>query len=190
MGRASRGLYASRFVGCCGHARTGFLMARRMHSSRRTERMPICQTKFHGAITYQPEQVLNVPAGLFGFPGETEFLLLELPSARPIAFVQSIHTPGLCFITLPAQIVEPAYHLMLKPGDAGALGYPDDAPPVMGRDVLCLALLTIGHEGPTTANLLAPLIIDIARHRGAQVIVNAPYSHRSPVAPEGLKKAC
>jgi flagellar assembly factor FliW len=150
--------------------------------------MPTCQTKFHGPIAYQPEQVLHVPAGLFGFPGEREFLLLELPSVRPIAFVQSIRTPGLCFITLPAQIVDPAYSLILRPGDAGALGYPDDAPPVMGKDVLCLALLTIGQDGPTTANLLAPLIIDIARHRGAQLIVAAPYSHRSPVAPEGFKR--
>jgi flagellar assembly factor FliW len=152
--------------------------------------MRTCQTKFHGPIAYQPEQVLHVPAGLFGFPGETEFLLLELPSARPIAFVQSVHTTGLCFITLPAQIVDPGYRLALKPGDAAVLGYPEDAPPVMGKDVLCLALLTIAHEGPTTANLLAPLIIDIARHRGAQLIVNAPYSHRRPVAPEGLKNAC
>jgi flagellar assembly factor FliW len=152
--------------------------------------MPTCQTKFHGPITYQPEQVLHIPAGLFGFPAEAEFLLLELPSARPIAFVQSIHTPGLCFITLPAQIVDPAYRLMLKPGDAGALGYRHDALPVMGKDVLCLAMLTIAPEGPTTANLLAPLIIDIARHRGAQVIVEGPYSHRSPVSPEGFKKAC
>jgi flagellar assembly factor FliW len=152
--------------------------------------MPTCQTKFHGRITYQPEQVLHIPAGLFGFPGETEFLLLELPSARPIAFVQSIRTPGLCFITLPAQIVDPAYRLALKPGDAGALGYSDDALPVMGKDVLCLALLTIGHEGPATANLLAPLVINIVRHRGAQVIVDGPYSHVSPVSREGFKKAC
>ncbi|MBV9267750.1 MAG: flagellar assembly protein FliW [Acidobacteriaceae bacterium] len=152
--------------------------------------MPTCQTKFHGPIAYEPDQVLKVPAGLFGFAGETEFLLLELPSARPIAFVQSVHTPALCFISLPAQVVDPAYRLALKAEDIKALGYTPDAPPAMGKEVLCLALLMVEPEQPTTANLLAPLIIDIARHRGRQVIVNAPYSHRSPVAPEGLKRAC
>jgi flagellar assembly factor FliW len=148
--------------------------------------MSTCQTKFHGPIAYQPEQVLNVSGGLFGFPDETEFLLLELPSARPIAFVQSIRTPQLCFISLPAQVVDPGYRLALEPQDIAALGYSQGATPVMGKDLLCLALLTMGDRQPATANLRAPLVIDIARHRGRQVIVNADYSHQHPVATEGL----
>lgn len=151
--------------------------------------MPVCQTKFHGEIRFEREQVLTVPSGLFGFPDEKEFLLLELPSTRPMAFVQSIRTPGLCFISLPAQTVEPAYRLSMQSSDVAALGYPLEDPPAMGEDVLCLALLTVG-EKQTTANLLAPLVIDIARHQGRQVIVDEAYSHQRPVAPMELKKSC
>jgi flagellar assembly factor FliW len=144
--------------------------------------MPTCQTKFHGILTYEPEQILHIPSGLFGFSHETEFLLLELPSARPMAFLQSIRSSNLCFISLPAQIIEADYKLWMSRGDVTAFGYPETRPPVMGKDVLCLALLTVGERQATSANLLAPIVIDIARHYGMQVIVEAPYSHRHPVS--------
>jgi flagellar assembly factor FliW len=151
--------------------------------------MPVCQTRFHGAIRFEPQQVLNVPGGLFGFPDEKEFLLLELPSLRPLAFVQSICTPDLCFITLPTQVVDPGYQLNLQAADIKALGYTEEQPPRMGSDLLCLALLTM-HEHETTANLLAPLVIDIARHHGRQVLVNGPYSHQHRIAGMELKQSC
>jgi flagellar assembly factor FliW len=143
--------------------------------------MPVCTTKFHGSITFDPEQVLHVPQGLFGFPTETEFLLLELPSARPMAFLQSVHTQDLCFLTLPVQVIDPEYRLLLYPHDAEAFGYPATALPVMGKQLLCLAILTIREGDTPTANLRAPLVVDIARHRGIQAIVQGSYSHQHPL---------
>ena len=152
--------------------------------------MPTCQTKFHGVLAYEPEQVLHVPSGLFGFPHETEFLLLELPSARPMAFLQSIRSSNLCFISLPAQVIEGNYRLSMNGADLRSFGYSEALPPVMGKDVLCLALLTVGERQATTANLLAPIVIDIGRHNGMQVIVDAPYSHQHPVSTSELKALC
>lgn len=152
--------------------------------------MPVCKTRFHGAIQFEPAQVLHVPGGLIGFPSEKEFLLLELPSMRPVAFVQSIRTPDLCFIALPAQVVEPEYRLSLQDCDIEALGYSLQKPPVMGKDLLCLALLTLRDKQQTTANLLAPLLIDIARHRGMQAIVNGPYSHQHVITARELAGTC
>lgn len=144
--------------------------------------MPTCKTKFHGTITFEPQQVLQVPDGIFGFPDEREFLLLELPSARPLVFVQSVRSSALCFIALPAQVIEPDYQLSLAEGSSKALGYPAGHPPLMGKDLLCLSFLVMGDK-QANANLLAPLVIDIASHRGMQVIVNGPYSHQHPVSP-------
>ncbi len=140
--------------------------------------MPISQTKFHGAISYQPHQVLQVPQGLFGFPEEKKFLLLELPSSRPLVFIQSIHSHSLCFLGLPVQIVEPNYRLALRPQDLVALGYTKEARPEMGRELLCIAILTLGERRAATANLAAPLVVNIAAHCGIQAIVTEPYSPR------------
>jgi flagellar assembly factor FliW len=148
---------------------------------------PTCSTKFHGTLPYESEQVFHIPRGLFGFPQETEFLLLELPSARPLTLLQSIRSADLCFISLPAQVIEQDYHFAMNEEDLEDLGYSPAAPPVMGKDILCLALLTLGSPQATTANLLAPIVVNIGRHSGMQVIVNAPYSHQHPFpGPSGL----
>lgn len=152
--------------------------------------MPVCQTRFHGEIQFEPAQVLRVPGGLIGFPHEKDFLLLELPSMRPLAFVQSIRTPALCFLTLPVQVIEPGYRLCLQPLDIEAFGYSMEKPPVLGKDVLCLALLTLRDRQQTTANLLTPLVIDVARHRGMHAIVNGPYSHQHVIPARELAGAC
>src|ERR1700753_1954412 len=146
--------------------------------------MPICQTKFHGPISFAPEQIMQVPRGLFGFTEETQFLLLELASSRPIVFLQSISSPNLCFIALPVQVIDADAEPSIHRHDRAAFGYLESTPPVMGRDLLCLALLTIGEHRAATANLAAPIIVDIAQHRGMQVIVTAAYSHQQslPVA--------
>lgn len=144
--------------------------------------MPDCRTKFHGLISFEPEQVLKVPQGLFGFPDEQEFLLLQLPSSRPVVFLQSIKSESLCFIALPVQLVETDYKLERKHDGSVAAA----AQLEMGKDLLCLALLTVRANQPTTANLKAPLVIDIASHTGIQVIVEQDYSHYHPV-PETQK---
>jgi flagellar assembly factor FliW len=148
--------------------------------------MTICKTRFHGPVSFRPEDVLEIPLGLFGFAEETRFLLLEVPSSRPVVFVQSICSPKLCFISLPVQIVDNAYALSLSGPDLELLGYSAATPPRPGEDVLCLALLTIRGKEETTANLLAPLVIDIRAHRGVQVLMNSGYSHQHPfLIPEG-----
>lgn len=152
--------------------------------------MPLCQTKFHGVIGYKPEQVLQIPDGFFGFTSEMEWLLLELPSVRPLVFVQSVHTPTLCFLGLPAQILDAGYRLALRDADCRWFGYRPEAPPRMGTDVLCLALLTLEDGQNAQANLQAPLVIDIAKHRGKQVIVTSEYSHVHSFTTESIGCPC
>ncbi|HEX4771622.1 MAG TPA: flagellar assembly protein FliW [Bryobacteraceae bacterium] len=152
--------------------------------------MPVCQTKFHGSLEYEPEQVLQIPQGLFGFASETEFLLLEIPSLRPLVFIQSTRTANLCFLSLPVQVVDANYRLALREADIREFGYSAERNPEIGQNLLCLTLLTIGQKQAATANLQAPVLIDIERHRGMQAIVSAEYSHRVSVTPERLRPAC
>jgi flagellar assembly factor FliW len=152
--------------------------------------MTTCQTLYHGQISFGPEAVVKIPDGLFGFPDETHFLLLEAPTARPIVFVQSVQSPSLCFISLPVRVIEPNYRLSLPQEDLSSLNIGGETAPEIGRDVLCLALLTIRERRATTANLRAPLVINIAAHRGKQVIVSENYSHQHPYLQARMSAAC
>jgi len=152
--------------------------------------MQTCKTRFHGPISYRQQDILEVADGLFGFADETQFLLLEVPSSKPIVFVQSVRTQNLCFISLPVQIVDSGYTLALNSTDLQSLGYSETSPPALGTDVLGLALLTIRDKEVTTANLQAPLMIDIRTHKGLQAIVDTKYSPRHPVVVPESQFAC
>jgi flagellar assembly factor FliW len=142
--------------------------------------MMTCKTKFQGPVAFRPEDVLDIPFGLFGFTGETQFLLLQVASSKPIVFIQSVRSANLCFISLPIQIVDSDYALSLNGPDLERLGYSEAKPPRLGEDVLCLAVLTIRDKEETTANLMAPIVIDIRAHCGVQALVANRYSPRHP----------
>lgn len=143
-----------------------------------------------GAIEYSPEQVIRFPEGLPAFEDEREFLLVEQAATAPVVFLQSLRRPDLAFITLPAVLVEPSFRLAPAPEDLEALGLGAGAPePVAG--LLCLAIVTIPDTGPPTANLMAPVVINLEARLGRQIIQTAvPYSHQHPLAPPAGEAKC
>jgi len=107
------------------------------------------------------------------------FLPIEIPEIRPLVFLQSLFTPNLCFLSLPVLVVDPGYRLAMSPEDVEAIGLPAERAPRIGEDVLCLTLLTVQEKQPTTANLLAPVVVSLRDRRAVQAISADPaYSHR------------
>ncbi len=148
--------------------------------------MPTCTTKYHGDLAYSEDRAIVFPGGLPGFEQQTRFLLVEVPATRPIVFLQSLTTSSLCFITLPVRVVDPSYELDIPEEDAQLIGLP--APP---DQVLALALLTIQGGRTTTANLAAPVIVNMASRRAHQVIsTNPAHSHRHPFLQAEETPAC
>lgn len=151
------------------------------HLEQYASQMPHCETKYFGTAVYEDSAVLQFPAGLPGFESEARFLLLEQPGQRPLAFLQSLATPGLCFVTLPALSIDPSYELEVAEADLDLLGLDGRSPPRIGGELLCLAIVTVAETG-ITANLLAPLVINTRNLRGAQAIApSRGYSHQHPL---------
>jgi len=151
----------------------------------------ICQTKYHGDIEYSDDALIRFAAGLPGFEEETAFLPIEMPAARPIVFLQSVLQPDLCFVTLPVLVVSPEYKLSLLPSDLEALGLAPDRQPRLGDDVLCLAILTIQENGPTTANLLAPVVMNLQTRQAVQAICpDGGYTHQQPFLTPAAEPVC
>lgn len=141
--------------------------------------MPMCLSLHHGEIEYAEDAVMRFAGGIPGFEEETAFLPIEIPTARPIVFLQSLSTPELCFVTLPVFVVDQDYELALSAESRAAIGLPPDFEPRIGEDVLCLVLVTIQDDGPTTINLMAPVVMDLHTRRAVQAIrEDGVYSHR------------
>ena len=153
--------------------------------------MPELTNPYFGALPYAEEALIQFPLGLPGFPDEKQFLLVEQPFNRPLVFVQSVHRPDVCFITVPIRCVCPGYKLAIPADDLRALGFEEGRQPAIGSEILCLAVLVIGENKPPTVNLLSPIVVHWRDRRAVQVIpADSGYSHENPLFEEEASKPC
>ena len=142
-----------------------------------------CETTQFGVIDYEDSAVVNFPAGLPAFEAETRFLLIEQTETAPVVFLQSLATPRLVFLAVPARFVDPSFQLQLGGEEREALGLAEMRDPVEGVDVLSLAILTVKPGAQITANLLAPVVIGARSRRAVQVIqLETGYAVDHPLA--------
>jgi flagellar assembly factor FliW len=138
-----------------------------------------CETRYFGPVDYDEQSVMLFPDGIPAFEQEQRFLALRQPINEPLVFLQSLANPNLCFATLPALSACPGYQLSMAPEDLDALRLETGRQPVIGRDVLCLAILSLEENAPPTVNLLAPIVVNLRTLCGRQAIqTDSLYSHR------------
>lgn len=148
--------------------------------------MSSVETKYFGTLPYAAESLFQFPQGLPAFEDEKIFVLIEARERAPLIFLQSMAQASLCFVALPILLVEKNYQLAIAPEDLEDLGLDDRLQPDLGADVMVLALLSLHGEFLATANLMAPIVLNVKTRRGLQAIRrDSRYSHEHPVAGEG-----
>ncbi len=151
--------------------------------------MPKVLSRSLGAIEFLPGEQFVFPRGLPGFPCETAFLPVEVPDQFPLVYLQSLRTPDLTFVALPAKCVVADYQLSPNAEDLACIGLSKNAQP--GPDVLCLALVCFEGNGAVTANLRAPIIINVKSRTGVQAIQSEDrYPFRYPLHTEKEATVC
>ena len=140
--------------------------------------MATSETKYWGRLDYGEDSVIDFPAGIPGFEQERQFILIEQKALDPLVFLQSLSTPGLCFLALHARVVCPDYKFRMSEEDLEVLGLAGMRQPSIGPELACLTLVHL-EENDITANLLAPIVIHIPARRGTQAILaGSDYSHQ------------
>jgi flagellar assembly factor FliW len=151
--------------------------------------MPLIETKYFGTMPYSAESVFEFPYGLPAFEQQHQFVFIEIAEYAPLVFLQSLNQPSLCFLALPVSSVDPEYRLEISSDDRAALQLEPQAP--SGTEILALALLSM-HDGfPATANLMAPIAVNVRTRRALQAIrMDQRYSHQHPVRCEDSSSIC
>ena len=121
-----------------------------------------------------------------GFPGLTRFVLVRLgddaaDTAEDTAVLyelRSLERPEVCFMVAVPAAFFPDYDVELDAHACEDLGLSD------AGDALVLVVLTIGSDpSATTANLLAPVVVNARTRAAAQVILSgSEWSVRAAVA--------
>ncbi len=152
--------------------------------------MPNVQTRFFGELEYHGEDLFRFPSGLPGFDDHRSFVFLKKPGLEPLMFLQSLHNRSLCFILLPIRVIDANFRLELTPDELREIGLSAERMPVIGEDILCAAMICTG-EGIHTANLMAPIVVNLHNNVGMQVIhPETHYSHRHPLLPVDAPAPC
>lgn len=130
-----------------------------------------------GVFEVPEHSIFELDPGLVGFPDERRFVVLDSRPGSPFKWMLCVDEPELAFAVVdPAQFV-PGYRAPL-----------DKAAKLLGctaADVALFVLVTIPAR-PTEiyANLLAPVVVDLARRTGRQMVLEDPTldpAHRIPL---------
>ncbi len=153
--------------------------------------MQSIETTRFGTIRFEDGEVIEFPAGLPGFEGEHEFLLVEVEESVPLKFLQSVTRPCLSFVCAPMALVSPRYESALSRADRELLAMPTEGAAV-GTTLEWLAILCFSRPDAPTANLLGPVVLRRDVGLGVQSIRDdARYSARQPLfeVPAGVEQA-
>ncbi len=143
--------------------------------------MRVIETPRFGVVRYDENEVIEFPAGLPGFEGEHQFLLIEAAASEPLCFLQSVATPALSFVCAPMRLVAPDYDYTLSRADRELLAMPQ-AGASPGTQLEWFAILCFADPEAPTANLLGPVVLRRDLGLGVQSIrEDARYPARQPL---------
>lgn len=117
----------------------------------------VIRTLQFGEVHIERKHIFNFPLGLLGFEELREFVLISEEETEPFKWLISIERPEIGFPLLSPWHIDLTY----DPGDEYDLEH----------EVL-LSVITLGDEkGLMTANLKAPIVLDVRSQNGRQVIL-------------------
>jgi flagellar assembly factor FliW len=124
------------------------------------------ETKFQEIIEVNESDILTFDLGLPGFEVENQFILLAIEDTD-LSMLQSIKTKELAFITTDPFHFFKNYDFEINKADLEFLEIKDE------KDVFVQVILTVVDPyEKSTANLQAPVIINVKNNKSKQVILS------------------
>lgn len=126
--------------------------------------------------TVELEGTIHFPDGLLGFPGALHYRLADGPGQGLYWLLQADGSAGF-LASDPFEYFE-GYTLDLSPEQATRIGADDRT------NVAVLAISVPNPDGPWTANLQGPVVINVAAGLGAQLVLPGSVTElRRPFSP-------
>ena len=111
--------------------------------------------------------VIAFPSGLIGMEHLRAFTIAQDSRTEPCRWLQSLDEPSLAFLVVDPHLIEAQYTVSLPPEEAESLALSN------AGDAEMWTIITVQPEpSQSTANLLAPVIVNRAAGIGRQVILN------------------
>jgi flagellar assembly factor FliW len=142
------------------------------------------QTTRFGTIKVSESDVVAFNDGLLGFTELHKFVLLDDPNDEIFAWLQSCDNPGIAFPILEPELFIENFNPTITKGDLQAIGLASK------EGMRLFTIITIPEDvTQMTANLKAPVAINIAKKTAKQVVVQEnDYQIKFPIFSELQKR--
>lgn len=146
-------------------------------------RTEVDTTRF-GPVEIRHDDVIRFPGGLLGLERCRDWVLLGDGRNDALAWLQSVDRPEIALPVVSPRRFVPDFHMRVARSELEGLQL-DDV-----RSAQVLVIVGRQDEG-WTLNLKAPLVINLARRVGRQVVTNGDLPVRYPLTSEqaNLKKS-
>ena len=106
------------------------------------------------------------PEGLLGFPDHKRFVLLEQEDYAPFLWLKSAEDESLAFVVIDPRLFLPDYRVEVRRDEVEMLGLQDPS------QAWTVVLVVVGDDPQdTTANLKGPLILNLEKKLGRQLVL-------------------
>ncbi len=147
--------------------------------------MELETTRF-GTIKVEEDNIITFPEGLVGLSQYKRFVLIPHGEETPFCWLQSVDEPSFALLVIDPWFFRPDYEVVLSDSDAERLQMQEETP----KAVFATVTIPPGRPELMTANLLAPLVLNLSARCGWQVILDDErYQTRHPILEEMVKYA-
>ena len=123
----------------------------------------------------------NFPDGIPAFEEARRFVIVLNSKIKPFVYLKSVDVDDLGFVCVDPFLICPGYSISMPAKELSLLGLKEPG------SALALSMVTVDSDPQkTTANLLAPIIINMDNLEGRQVILDENYPVRFRIW-EGLE---
>ncbi|MDR7869614.1 MAG: flagellar assembly protein FliW [Tissierellaceae bacterium] len=145
----------------------------------------IIQTKYLGEVEIAEDQIIKFPQGVLGFEQHQEFIILDIFDNDNFKILQDLKHPNIAFFIINPWNFYKDYIVDIPDEELGKIGiFPSRH---KDKDIMVFNIVTLGKTfKESTANLLAPIVINMVNREGRQFIQNnTEYSTRHKLFSEG-----
>jgi flagellar assembly factor FliW len=141
-------------------------------------------TSKFGSLEIDSQRIILFPDGIVGFESHRHWVLLSEDNDDSIGWLQSLSDSELAFLVVTPQRFVEGYEMKLHRSQLLTVPW--------SREDRSLTLAIVSdHDGTLTANLKAPILLNVDRCLGRQVIVadDQPLQHVLYTQPAQLRKS-
>lgn len=133
------------------------------------------QTKYFGEIDIDEKNIINFKQGIPGFEEYKKYAILDIEGKNDLKCFQSIDESEICLLTVIPWEYFMDYEIQLSDEELQELGL------IKPDDVAVYNVLSV-RKDQITANLVAPIVINVLNGMGKQIILsNTKYHIRQEI---------